>query len=99
MTRGLGRTQELDDLRDAPRLEQVLDHGAVFARKLDHLLSRGIRVGDRVGLDPQGAADVRLAATKAGAVLAAESKRLGAGRQLGRITQSRDGADAAKAPF
>ncbi len=94
-----GRAQELNQLRRAARLDEVLQEGAVLARQLDHLLARGLGVGDGVGLDEQRPADVGLAAAQPGTVLAAQHERLGAGGKLGGITQARDRTDAAVVAF
>ena len=95
MAQGLGRAQELDDLRDASRLDEILQHRAVLAAQLGGLLG-GFAVGHGVGFDPQGAADVCLPAAQARAVLAADHERLGAGRELGGVAQAGDGADLAE---
>jgi len=93
---GPRRAQELDDLRDAARLDQVLEQRAVLARELLGLLGRGLRVEDRIGLDPQRSADVGLAAAQPGAVLAADHESLGPGRKLRRFAQAGGGADGAE---
>jgi len=98
VARGLGCAQELDDLRDAPGFDEVFEHGAIFAAELDRLLGR-FAVGRGVGLDPEGAADVGLAAAQVGAVFAADDEGLGAGGELCGLTQAGDGADLAKLPI
>ncbi len=98
VARSLGCAKELDDLRDAPRLDEVFEHGAVFPAELNRLL-RGLAVGSGVGLDPKGPADVGLAAAQVGAVLAPDDEGLGAGGKLCGLTQAGDGADLAKLPI
>ena len=92
----LGGAQKLHDLRDAPGLDEVLQQGAVLARELERLLSRGFGVEQRVGLDPEGAADVGLAAAKPGAILAPDHEGLGAGWQLCRLAQAGGRANGAE---
>ena len=96
MARGSRRAQELHDLRNAAGLDQVLEHGAVLARELLGPLGRGIGLVDGIGLDPERAPDVGLAAAQPGAVLAPDGERLGAGRELRGVAQAGDGADAAE---
>ena len=86
------RADGFDGAARATQLEQVLDERAVLARKL----ASGVRrfaVGERLDLHPERAADVRLAATKAGAVQALEDRHLGAGRQLPGLDDLRDRPD------
>ena len=61
------RPDGLDRAARAAQLKEVLDERAVLARQLTRCFGR-IAVGKRFYLDPEGSADVGLAATETGAV-------------------------------
>src|SRR6267378_532285 len=96
MAGGPGGAQELHDLRDSPRLDEVLQQRAVLAGQLKRLLGWRLRVQQWVSLNEQCPADVSLAAAQPGAVLAADHEGLGAGRQVCRLAQASGSADGAE---
>ena len=88
LSRGARGAEELHDAGRAPALHEVLEDGAVLARERLLLLG-GLGLGDRLGLHPERAADVGLAAAETGAVFAADDGDLGA---VGKLSGLLDGS-------